>query len=49
VDIDAGLSALAEAVRRVEGDLDQFCERLLVELAPAEIQDDVAVLALRRR
>jgi serine phosphatase RsbU (regulator of sigma subunit) len=49
VDIDAGLSALAEAARRVEGDLDQFCERLLVELTPAEIQDDVAVLAVRRR
>ncbi|GAB3818488.1 hypothetical protein GCM10027605_71170 [Micromonospora zhanjiangensis] len=48
-DIDAGLAALTTAVRHVEDDLDQFCARLLVELAPDEIQDDVAVLALRRR
>lgn len=48
-DIDQGLRALADSVRRVDVDLDQFCERLLVELAPPEIHDDVAVLALRRR
>ena len=33
----------------VDDDLDRFCDRLLVELAPPEIQDDVAVVVLRRR
>ncbi|MER7455522.1 SpoIIE family protein phosphatase [Micromonospora sp. NPDC126480] len=47
--IDDGLSALAVAAATVDDDLDRFCERLLVELAPPEIQDDVAVVALRRR
>ncbi|MEW2376893.1 SpoIIE family protein phosphatase [Micromonospora sp. NPDC047812] len=47
--IDDGLAALAVAAGRIEDDLDQFCERLLVELAPPEIHDDVAVVALRRR
>jgi CheY-like chemotaxis protein len=47
-DIDVGLAALAECARRVDDDLDRFCERLLVELAPAQINDDVAVVALRR-
>ncbi|MFI7577315.1 SpoIIE family protein phosphatase [Micromonospora sp. NPDC049497] len=47
--IDDGLSALAAVAARVDQDLDRFCERLLVELAPPEIQDDVAVVALRRR
>ncbi|MBQ1018919.1 SpoIIE family protein phosphatase [Micromonospora sp. D93] len=47
--IDEGLSALAAVAATVDGDLDQFCARLLVELAPPEIQDDVAVVVLRRR
>ncbi|MFC7549202.1 SpoIIE family protein phosphatase [Plantactinospora sp. GCM10030261] len=47
--IDEGLRALAQSARHVEDDLDRFCERLLTELAPPEIQDDVAVVALRRR
>ncbi|MGN9774803.1 SpoIIE family protein phosphatase [Micromonospora sp. H33] len=47
--IDEGLSALAAAARRIDDDLDRFCARLLVELAPPEIHDDVAVVALRRR
>ncbi|MFF5172637.1 SpoIIE family protein phosphatase [Micromonospora sp. NPDC000089] len=47
--IDEGLAALATCVTRVDDDLDRFCERLLVELAPPEIHDDVAVVALRRR
>ncbi|MEV4198580.1 SpoIIE family protein phosphatase [Micromonospora globbae] len=47
--IDEGLSALAGAATQVDDDLDRFCERLLVELAPNEINDDVAVVALRRR
>ena len=48
VDIDEGLRALAGAAGRVDRDLNRFCERLLTELAPTEINDDVAVLALRR-
>ncbi|NJP34817.1 SpoIIE family protein phosphatase [Micromonospora thermarum] len=47
--IDEGLSALAAAATRIDDDLDRFCARLLVELAPPEIHDDVAVVALRRR
>ncbi|MEU4773492.1 SpoIIE family protein phosphatase [Micromonospora sp. NPDC023644] len=46
--IDDGLAALAVVASRVDDDLDRFCERLLVELAPPEIHDDVAVVALRR-
>lgn len=48
-DIDEGLRALADCAATVDDDLDRFCERLLVQLAPPEIQDDVAVVALRRR
>jgi CheY-like chemotaxis protein len=47
--IDEGLSALSVVAARVDDDLDRFCQRLLVELAPPEIQDDVAVVAVRRR
>ncbi|WP_328422493.1 SpoIIE family protein phosphatase [Micromonospora sp. NBC_00389] len=47
--IDEGLAALAALSGTVDEDLDQFCARLLVELAPPEIQDDVAVVVLRRR
>ena len=43
------MAALGVAAARVDDDLDQFCQRLLVELAPPEIQDDVAVVAVRRR
>lgn len=46
--IDDGLAALAVVAARVDDDLDRFCERLLVELAPPEINDDVAVVAVRR-
>ncbi|MGC5017265.1 SpoIIE family protein phosphatase [Micromonospora sp. DT47] len=46
--IDEGLAALAACSTRVDDDLNRFCERLLVELAPPEIQDDVAVVAVRR-
>ncbi|MFR9777756.1 SpoIIE family protein phosphatase [Micromonospora sp. MS34] len=47
--IDDGLAALSVVAARVEHDLDLFCRRLLVELAPPEIHDDVAVVAVRRR
>ncbi|MGI5211430.1 SpoIIE family protein phosphatase [Plantactinospora sp. CA-290183] len=47
-DIDEGMRALAACAARVEPDLDRFCARLLVELTPSEINDDVAVVALRR-
>ncbi|MFU8872243.1 SpoIIE family protein phosphatase [Micromonospora sp. SL4-19] len=46
--IDEGMAALGAVAVRVDDDLDQFCQRLLVELAPPEIQDDVAVVAVRR-
>nr|MDT0661273.1 fused response regulator/phosphatase [Micromonospora sp. DSM 115978] len=48
-DIDEGLRALSTCAATVDDDLDRFCERLVVELAPPEIQDDVAVVAIRRR
>ncbi|WP_200208831.1 SpoIIE family protein phosphatase [Micromonospora coerulea] len=46
--IDEGMAALGAVASRVDDDLDQFCQRLLVELAPPEIHDDVAVVAVRR-
>ncbi|WDZ87976.1 SpoIIE family protein phosphatase [Micromonospora cathayae] len=46
--IDEGLAALAARAEHIDPDLDGFCERLLRELAPLEIHDDVAVVALRR-
>jgi CheY-like chemotaxis protein len=48
-DIDVGLAALATCAARVEGSLDAFCQRLLVDLAGAgEQADDIAVVAVRR-
>ncbi|MGW5668046.1 SpoIIE family protein phosphatase [Micromonospora sp. NPDC003776] len=47
--IDDGLAALSVVAAEVDHDLDLFCQRLLVELAPPEIHDDVAVVAVRRR
>jgi hypothetical protein len=46
--IDVGLAALARAAAHVEADLDEFCDRLLAQVAPARPGDDIAVLALRR-
>ncbi|WP_422773626.1 SpoIIE family protein phosphatase [Plantactinospora sp. WMMC1484] len=48
VDLDRRLAELAVAAATVEPDLDAFCQRLLAELTPGEITDDIAVLALRR-
>ncbi|MFI7210581.1 SpoIIE family protein phosphatase [Micromonospora maritima] len=47
--IDDGMAALGVVATRVDDNLDDFCQRLLVELAPPEIHDDVAVVAVRRR
>lgn len=47
-DIDAGLAALLACAAQVDEDLDGYCERLLVELAPPQIHDDIAVVVLRR-
>ncbi|ASW53165.1 SpoIIE family protein phosphatase [Plantactinospora sp. KBS50] len=47
--IDDGLQALAGSAARVDDSLEDFCERLLVQLAPAEIHDDLALVAVRRR
>jgi DNA-binding response OmpR family regulator len=46
--IDRGLAALARVAAVVDSDLDELCDRLLAEVGPAEPQDDIAVLALRR-
>jgi CheY-like chemotaxis protein len=47
-DIDVGFAALARAAARVDADLDRFCERLVRELAPPVVRDDIAVVAVRR-
>ncbi|GAA0525036.1 hypothetical protein GCM10010172_01900 [Paractinoplanes ferrugineus] len=48
-DIDVGLSALSRAAAEVESNLDDFCERLVLQLAGSGPQaDDIAVVALRR-
>jgi serine phosphatase RsbU (regulator of sigma subunit) len=49
VDIDVGLAALARSAAELEPDLDDFCRRLLSQLAGSGAQaDDIAVVALRR-
>lgn len=47
-DIDQGLSALAASAARVDADLNRFCHRLLAELAAPRMDDDIAVVAIRR-
>jgi CheY-like chemotaxis protein len=48
-DIDVGLAALARSAAQVEPSLDDFCRRLLSQLAGSGAQaDDIAVVALRR-
>lgn len=48
-DIDVGLAALAECASTMEGSLDAFCQRLLVQLGGSGPQaDDIAVVAVRR-
>jgi serine phosphatase RsbU (regulator of sigma subunit) len=47
IDIDKRLATLVEAAGAVDGDLDRFCGRLL-ELAGPAVDDDIAVVAVRR-
>ena len=48
-DIDVGLAALAACAAEVEPDLNDFCHRLLANLAGSGQQaDDIAVVAVRR-
>jgi CheY-like chemotaxis protein len=48
-DIDVGLAALSRAAASVDPDLEDFCDRLLLQLGAAgQADDDVAVVALRR-
>lgn len=46
--IDDGLAALAAAALAVDADLEAYCDRLLAEVAPAEPDDDIALVVLRR-
>ncbi len=46
--IDGGLADLARVAAVVDSDLDELCDRLLAEVGPAEPDDDIAVLAMRR-
>ena len=46
--LTTGLDALAEASARIEDDLVIFCDRLLTEVGPADPDDDIAIVALRR-
>ncbi|WP_326559530.1 fused response regulator/phosphatase [Micromonospora sp. NBC_01796] len=48
IDIDLRMLALAATAAPVDANLDHFCGRLLTNLAPPEITDDIAVVALRR-
>jgi serine phosphatase RsbU (regulator of sigma subunit) len=47
-DIDDRLAALVDAAVAVDDDLDRFCGRLL-ELVGEDVDDDIAVVAIRRR
>ncbi|WP_189167990.1 SpoIIE family protein phosphatase [Pilimelia anulata] len=46
--IDEGLDSLAEVAAAVDGDLDAFCARLLRDMHTADVDDDIAIVALRR-
>jgi DNA-binding response OmpR family regulator len=48
VDIDDRLAELSQAATRVDADLDGYCDRLVTELSGPLVNDDIAVLALRR-
>lgn len=47
--IDAGLDRLASVIGSATGDLDVLCDRLLREAGPLTLDDDIALLAVRRR
>ncbi|HWG97950.1 MAG TPA: fused response regulator/phosphatase [Pilimelia sp.] len=47
-DIDAGLATLAAAAATTEADLDGYCGRLLAELSTGQVEDDIAIVAVRR-
>jgi serine phosphatase RsbU (regulator of sigma subunit) len=48
-DIDEGMRRLAVAALVVDDDLQRFCDRIVAELAGPAINDDIAVVAIRRR
>lgn len=46
--IDVGLTRLVTALADSSGPVDLLCERLLQQVAPADVLDDIAIIALRR-
>lgn len=46
--IDAGLERLARVAARMTSNLDELCDRLLREAGPASMDDDIALVAIRR-
>ena len=47
-DLDAGLQRLQEALGELAGqDLDELCDQLLARMLPPEVDDDVALVAVR--
>lgn len=46
--IDVGLRRLAGALQDSDAPVESLCERLLERVAPSNITDDIAILALRR-
>jgi CheY-like chemotaxis protein len=48
-EIDAGLRELVRCATTVDPDLERFCDRLLLELGGAGSEDDIAIVAVRRR
>jgi hypothetical protein len=45
---DLGIDRLAAAVAQLDGDLEAFASRLLDEVGPTNVDDDIATVALRR-
>ena len=45
---DVDLERLAAAVPKLDGDLEEFAIRLLEELRPTTVDDDVALVVVRR-
>jgi len=45
---DLGLDRLSAAVAKLDGDLEQFATRLLEEIRPTTVDDDIAMVVVRR-
>jgi serine phosphatase RsbU (regulator of sigma subunit) len=45
---DVGLDRLSAAVAKLDGDLEEFATHLLEEIGPTTVDDDIAMVVVRR-